>query len=181
MFHKLFLDMDGVIVDFEEGVRKRYNAAWWYPTEWKIPYEKFSTNFKTFWADLNNEIFWAYLPWTEDGKRVVSLVEPFRPTILTASLLPQATAGKLYWLKKNYPDTMKEGQRRVLIANGHEAKQSVAGPGKILIDDNEDNIADWEAAGGAGILYPRPWNRLRDTAYPVEYLCSTLMALMGGE
>jgi hypothetical protein len=68
--------------------------------------------------------------------------------------------------------------KRVLIANGHTAKASVAGPGKILIDDKNENIDEWEAAGGIGILYPRPWNRLAGNPLPLEYLrFSLLLAL----
>lgn len=181
MFQQIFLDMDGVIVDFDAGVRRRYKADWWYPTEWKIPYKKLGTTFDEFWYQMDNAAFWRDLPWTEDGKRIQALVEPFKPTILTASFLPKASAGKTEWLTREYPDTMKEGQRRVLIANGHEAKASVAGPGKILIDDKNENIDEWEKAGGKGILYPRPWNRLAGNPFPIEYLCSMLMYHLGGK
>lgn len=179
MFYQIFLDMDGIFVDFDEGVRRHYDVEW-HPTEWKIPYKEFGTTFDQFWEDIDDADFWSELPWTEDGKRIVSLVEPLKPTILSASFLDGATAGKMAWLTKNYPDTMKDGQRRVLIANGKEAKQAIAGPGKILIDDNNDNIDEWANAGGIGILYPRPWNRLADSPYPLEYLCSCLMQIMGG-
>jgi hypothetical protein len=173
---EVFLDMDGVFVDFDEGVRQRYNAHWWYPTEWAIPYKKLGTTFDKFWEDLNDEYFWAYLPWKDDGKRIVSLVEPFKPTILTASLLPQASAGKLQWLSREYPDTMND--KRVLIANGHTAKAAVAGPGKILIDDKNENVDEWVAAGGYGILMPRPWNRLAGNPFPLDYLRAMLAFAM---
>jgi hypothetical protein len=179
MFYQVFLDMDGIFVDFDEGVRQRYGVDW-YPTQWKIPYKEWGFDFKSFWEDVDDVDFWARLPWTEDGKRIVALVEPFKPTILSASFLDGATAGKMAWLTKNYPDTMKDGQRRVLIANGKEAKQAIAGPGKILIDDNEDTVDEWTDAGGIGILYPRPWNRHRGSRYPLEFLCSSIMLAMGG-
>ena len=34
-----------------------------------------------------------------------------------------------------------------------QGKARFAGPNKILIDDREDNIAAWKAAGGIGILH----------------------------
>jgi hypothetical protein len=179
MFKHIFLDMDGVIVDFDAGVRERYHAPWWYPTEWKIPYRQFGTDFKTFWNDLDFPGFWEKLPWTEDGKQIVSLVEPYKPTILTCSALSCAAAGKLEWLRREYPDTLKD--KRVLISAGHVTKAAVAGPGKVLIDDKNENIDEWEATGGMGILYPRPWNRLADHPYPLEYLMGMLMYHMGGK
>jgi len=176
MFQQIFLDMDGVIVDFDQGIRDKYNAQWWYPTEWAIPYREFGTNFEDFWRGLNNFTFWATLPWTRDGKRILALLEPYKPTILSACMLPFGTAGKTLWLETNYPAVVKD--KRVLLANGHSAKAAVAGPGKILIDDKNENIDEWEAAGGIGILYPRPWNRFAESKYPLEYLCSAVMTAL---
>ena len=180
MYQQVFLDIDWIFVDFDEGVRQRYNPDW-FPTSWSIPYKEFGTTFESFWEDLDDAKFWSALPWSKDGKRIIALVEPFKPTILTAAFLVGAVAGKFAWLKREYPDVMKDGQRRVLIANGKEAKRAIASPGKVLIDDNETSIDEWEAAGGIGILYPRPWNRYRDSRYPVEYLCSALMTALDGQ
>jgi hypothetical protein len=178
MFKQLFLDMDGVIVDFDAGVRRKYNVDW-YPTEWKIPYAEFGTTFEIFWAGLDSGTFWNRLPWTKDGKRIQAIVEPMCPVILTAAAMPFAVPGKLMWLKREYPDAIKD--RRVLICNGHAGKAAVAGPGKILIDDKNENIDEWEAAGGMGILYPRPWNRMYFIDSPLEYLVGMLMNHMGGK
>lgn len=172
MFKKIFLDMDGVFVDFDGGVRKKFNVDW-HPTDWSIPYATFGTTFKQFWKELDNAFFWGELKWTEDGKRIRAIVEPFKPTILTAAMMPYAMPGKMQWLKREWPDVVND--KRVLIAGGHSAKQSVAGPDKILIDDKNENIDEWEAAGGMGILYPRPWNRNRDVEFPLEYLMGMLM------
>jgi 5'(3')-deoxyribonucleotidase len=176
MFQQIFLDMDGVIADFDAGVRKRYNDFDWHPTEWAIPYADMGTNFKDFWRDLDHPGFWRELPWTHDGKRIQALVEPMRPIILTAAVMPYAGTGKIQWLKREYPDVVKD--KRFLIAGGHSGKAAVAGPGKILIDDKDENIDEWEAAGGIGILYPRPWNRFSHSKNPLEYLCSSLMTAL---
>jgi 5'(3')-deoxyribonucleotidase len=178
MFKQLFLDMDGVIVDFDGGVRKRYGVDW-YPTEWAIPYKEFGTDFKTFWSNLDTASFWNKLDWMPDGKRIQTIVEPMRPIILTAAVMPFAAAGKQMWLKREYPDIYKD--KRFIIAGGHETKAAVAGPGKILIDDKNENIDEWEKNGGMGILYPRPWNRNADHPYPLEYLIGMLMHHMGGK
>ena len=180
MFQQIFLDKDGVIVDFDEGLRRRYNVAW-YPTEFKLPYKLFGMTFDEFWKDMEDPTFWAELPWHNDGKRIQAILEPFKPTILSAAFNAGTIQGKLEWLSKEYPDTMAQGQHRVLLANGHEAKAAIAGPGKILIDDRNLNIDQWTAAGGTGILYPRPWNRFRAVNYPIEFLMSSLMNALGGK
>jgi 5'(3')-deoxyribonucleotidase len=102
-----------------------------------------------------------------------------RPILLSAAVMPFAMPGKMMWLKREWPDVVKE--KRVIICAGSEVKASVAGPGKILIDDKNENIDEWEAAGGMGILYPRPWNRAAHVAYPLEYLIGMLMHHMGGK
>jgi len=178
MFQQIFLDMDGIFVDFDAGVRERYNNDW-HPTEWAIPYREFGTTFKEFWDGIDFPGFWRGLPWTEDGKRIRSIIEPMRPIILTCAVLPYAMPGKMQWLKKHWPDVIKE--KRVIITAGHEAKAAVSGPGKILIDDKNENIDEWNEAGGTGILYPRPWNKLAGTPYPLEYLMSSLMLALGGK
>ncbi|MHC4640089.1 MAG: hypothetical protein ACYS32_00490 [Planctomycetota bacterium] len=179
MFKHLFLDMDGVITDFDAGIRDWYDVPW-YPTEWNIPYKHvFNKTVNEFWQGINYATFWSNLPWTAEGKRIVYMVEPFRPTILSAAVQDCALIGKRLWLEKNYPSIITEN--RFLFAGQKEAKASVAGPDKILIDDNEDTIAAWDAAGGTGILFPRPWNSLRNTPWPLEYLMSRLMIAMGGE
>ncbi len=172
MFKKIFLDMDGIFADFDGGVRKLFQVDW-HPTTWAIPYKEMGTDFKAFWKRLDNPDFWEWLPWTDDGKRIQAIMEPFKPVILTASVLPYGCVGKMRWLKREWPSVLKE--KRLLMAAGHDVKCAVAGPNKILIDDKNENIDEWEAAGGFGILYPRPWNRNHDVEFPLEYLMGMLM------
>ena len=51
------------------------------------------------------------------------------------------------WVKRNMPG--------VPVKFGFKAdgKARFAGPNKILIDDREENISAWKAAGGIGILF----------------------------
>jgi hypothetical protein len=59
--------------------------------------------------------------------------------------------GKAWWVDKHLPNY----SRRLILTN---RKDIFSGPGRVLIDDRDDNIGDWIDAGGAGILVPRPWN-----------------------
>jgi 5'(3')-deoxyribonucleotidase len=165
MITQLFLDMDGVIVDWLQGVRNFFHNEW-YPTQWAIPYDLFGCDEKLFWQLLDNTQWWANLPWTEDGKRIWSLVEPFKPCILTHGRVPHSNAGKVEWLHRELPDVVHDG--RFLLSGTR--KDLVARPGAVLIDDAEHNCEAWEAAGGRAILYPRPWNANKDIPYPLAYL-----------
>ena len=54
--------------------------------------------------------------------------------------------GKKLWVKENTPDSK-------LILAKRENKRDYANRKSILIDDRTDNINDWNAAGGIGILF----------------------------
>ena len=54
--------------------------------------------------------------------------------------------GKRLWVKNNMPGI------KLTLAQAY-AKQNYAAPNHILIDDRADNINQWEAAGGIGILH----------------------------
>ncbi len=43
-------------------------------------------------------------------------------------------------------------------------KSLLAGPDTLLIDDKDENITEFRAGGGHGILVPRPWNKLHGWA-----------------
>jgi 5'(3')-deoxyribonucleotidase len=170
MFKQIFLDMDGVLVDFDGGVRREFNCDWWYPTEWSIPYRELGFSREEFWQELDYPEFWEHLPWTEDGKEILSILVPYKPCILSHSRLPNAFMGKWKWLQREIPDVILE--ERVLMGWG---KVNVAHPNAILIDDSDHIIEEWERRGGLGILYPRPWNKGRNIKYPLEYLSGMLM------
>ena len=130
-----------------------------------------------FWALLDNERFWAELPWMKDGERVMRLVEPLRPCILSTVVVPAGYAGKSKWLEKNYPAVLSG---RVLFSaassgNTGPAKRFCAHPGAVLIDDTELVCKQFEEAGGEAILYPAPWNSMKHIDDPIGYLMARLV------
>ncbi len=181
MQKQIFLDMDGVLVNFDQGVRDLFKSDW-YPTEFNIDYKKeFNMSKDLFWSILDNERFWAELPWTEAGQRVMRLVEIFRPCILSTVVVPAAFAGKVKWLEKNYPAVLKDDRvffTASTIGQTHDSKRHAARPGAILIDDNERMCENWEIAGGEAILYPAAWNSLRGLRDPTAYVMSRIINAM---
>lgn len=59
-----------------------------------------------------------------------------------------AREDKLYFLKHHF----NIEREQVIITDDSPDKQKYAGAGKILIDDFDKNIKQWNAAGGLGIL-----------------------------
>ena len=81
-------------------------------------------------------------------------------TILTAPMPnPGSWTGKYLWVEKNMPAKFLKN-----IIMSVVPKSLLAGPDTLLIDDKDENIAEFVAAGGCGILVPRPWNELHGWA-----------------
>jgi 5'(3')-deoxyribonucleotidase len=70
----------------------------------------------------------------------------------------ESYTGKALWVNKWIPVFNK----RFIIT--HAPKHLLAGSDTLLIDDKDQNIEEFVAAGGQGILVPRPWNRLHEQA-----------------
>lgn len=139
--YKLFVDLDGVLVDFDKGYLQLTGH---FPTS----YEKIHGKEK-FWGPIEKmgAPFWFNLPWTKDGKDLWKYVKKYNPTILSApSQDPQSTLGKKIWLKKHLPNA-----KYILVPA--KDKQLYAKPNHILIDDWDRNINQWKDSGGIPILH----------------------------
>lgn len=158
---KVFLDMDGVLVDFRRGVcevfgRDDPSTNWEFWENW----EGVTTN------DVNakcHNYFWKYLDWTYDGPEIEQAIrDKFNNEnvyLLTTPMLNTGSGtGKLQWIKWHMPWVYS----RTIIS--YAPKSLLAGPDTLLIDDKDENIAEFVAAGGRGILVPRLWNELRGWA-----------------
>jgi hypothetical protein len=158
---KVFLDLDGVLVNFVGGLFDAFHLPEQAPAE----YEFFGSEIfpPVFW-EVNERCtreFWENLEWTEDGRQILALVEGFFPAedvYLLSTPMPnrESWTGKYEWVLKNMP-TYRE--RLIIMRN---CKSVLAAPNHLLVDDKEQNIEQFVEAGGRGILVPRSWNFLRD-------------------
>jgi len=87
---------------------------------------------------------------------------------------PDCMAGKLEWIHEHLPKWM---HRQFFVT---PRKWKLAQPGALLIDDNEKNCRKFEAAGGAVLRFPRPWNDACGEE-PRPYLATGLSDLAGIE
>jgi len=149
--YDVYVDMDGVLTDFERRFEQFAGVT---PDEFmaqkKIEFGQEKAD-EQFWDLIDNQIgvrFWAGMPWMSEGEELYRYIKKSKPTILTSpSRDDSSRIGKGVWVKRNMPNVpLKFGYK----ASG---KAKYAGPNKILIDDREDNIQAWKAAGGIGILF----------------------------
>jgi hypothetical protein len=146
MQHLLFLDLDGVLVDLVGGLSKRIGKELSYDRR-----KEFNEEFKTFIADLNfaaRAEFWSNLPPTKDMELIWNKVKFYKPLILSSISECEAAAyGKQMWCWNN----LAIDSRQVFCVNKSADKQNFACKNSMLIDDFDDNIAQFRAKGGQAI------------------------------
>ena len=156
---KVFLDLDGVLVDFIRGVCEAFgrndpSTNWCFWENW----EGVTTKDVDKKCDV---FFWESLYWTHDGREIEQAVrhkfsEQNIYPLTTPMPNPGSGTGKLEWIKRCIP----WAYNRTIISSPGAPKSLLATHDTLLIDDKDENIAEFVAAGGRGILVPRPWNEL---------------------
>ena len=149
--HQLFVDLDGVLVDFEKHAREVFNNC---PTSWEQNKGK-----GKFWKDVTrsckegNPFFLAMDP-MHDAFQLWNYIKKYNPRILSATgslhVVPNAKYEKREWVRKHLGDTT--AGTAVLVQSAVD-KAQYAAPHHILIDDRDKAIDPWIAAGGIGILH----------------------------
>lgn len=156
----VFLDVDGVLADFDGGVSRWYELDRDFTSKrsYNYDYQKdFGMTDEDFWNGLTED-FWSGLakfPWADE--LVEWLEGRFEVVLLTSP--PRSgfgPSGKQLWIRENYPKILQE--RRYLIG---PAKKYCARPSALLIDDHEGNTKPFKQRGGNTVLFPQPWNKNR--------------------
>lgn len=148
--YTIYLDMDGVIADFDQRFR---DIAGMGPRDFEEKYGK-----KAFWdlIDEENKVkFWVGIPLMPGAKRLVDYVSQYDYEILTApSIKKQSRLGKMIWLRKLHSDLFpnKPKVNFKQAKEKHQVKSNLT-KSDILIDDRAKTINTWNSAGGTGILY----------------------------
>ncbi len=137
---KLYLDMDGVICDWD-GAVKKLGAAPAAGLDKEATQEQKQIMYDA--IEKAGPDFWAEMEWLEDGKKLWDLVKEYQPVLLTSpGKFRFAPGGKRVWVENNLPGVS------VFI---DEYKYEYAEMDSILIDDTLENISSFKAGGGEGI------------------------------
>ena len=167
MIKTVYLDLDGVLVNFLGGLHKSLGVSYSYEN---YPYEKgkwnMLTDIKGFddipatfeqCNDCCTISFWQNLEWMHDGYNILTAIEykfaPARIYLLTTPMPNyESPTGKWLWIQ----DNMSMYLKRTIITQA--PKHLLARPDTLLIDDKDENVDGFREAGGKALLVPRPWN-----------------------
>ena len=162
----VFLDMDGVLVDFFNAFAKLANVKHWKQMD---PQRL---------QDVLNKIvgsdYFAKLPKTNTCDSIVEMVVDFAGSysILSSPLrgdIANSTKHKRAWVM----DNLSPQPTTTIIVRDKSQYALLNGVQNILIDDRADNIHKWKEAGGYGIKYQANENDISEIsralkAYKIE-------------
>lgn len=142
----LFLDLDGVLADFDRHVLTLFGRA---PSEMPLA---------EMWARAARARgFFETMPLMADGLDLWEFARPFEPTILTG--LPRgnwADAQKRRWVAKHL------GSDVPVITCMSRDKGAYATPGAVLVDDTPRYADRWEQQGGVFVLHRSAADSIRE-------------------
>ena len=153
----LFLDLDGVLADFEAGAHMVLAMS---PKAFEAKFGR-----REFWRRLARaKDFYATLPLMPDAMELFDAVKHLNPIILTG--LPRgnwAADQKVRWAAKYFPGT------RIITTTARD-KRDHAKAGDVLVDDQLKHRHLWEEAGGIFIHHRSAADSLEQLAmyFPVR-------------
>ena len=146
----LYLDMDGVVADWETAIAdilgyKLIEGDRWPDQDWRKIIQ-----FQRVYRDI------PLLPWAlefvdEAGKiaRAANYAVKFLTAVPRRNDFPYAFEDKVHWANKHFPTIP------VWFGPYSQDKQKRAAPGQVLVDDRMTNINEWIAQNGIGIYFHR--------------------------
>lgn len=158
--YQLYIDLDGVLVDFPNGFEK-----WMRRYETPEDVQKEIGKETITYMDLNNrenretrqfaykiiskddQKFWPNLSWMPDGKELWNYVKQLDPIILTSTI--GKSEGKYIWAKKN----LNLSRDRIILERDKSKYARFNDKIGILIDDSPKKLTPFEEKGGIAIYH----------------------------
>lgn len=141
---QIYLDMDGVLADFDAAACAALGTDNSYKWEW-------IHGTKAFWDTLYaNDNFFGDLPPMADAMELYGAVAHLRPIILTA--LPKTGTAEVDRQKRDWIARHLGGDVPVITCQTSE-KPDYCLRGDVLVDDRSVNRAKWQGRGGHYVLH----------------------------
>lgn len=154
--NRIFLDLDGVIRDWCDGIFKLFDCEPVPVTSWDsiVNYVcKLYGISKTYFWERQDKEFWVGLKMFPWARELIDLLPYRKVCILTSPTLTSAGYNQA-WIKKYLPEFFND--KKYLIG---PAKHFCADKYSVLIDDSDKNIDMFAYYGGHTILFPQLWNK----------------------
>lgn len=142
----LFIDMDGVLCDFEHAAKQVLGKS----IEADPTTEKAKKDHAIIRQVPN---FWSTLPWTDDGKQLWNYVKVYEAHILSAyaNWDLRSAQEKLTWIHNHLGTLPKDRIHIVQRKEKQDYATAISGKPNVLVDDWEKNVIEWKHAGGIPI------------------------------
>jgi 5'(3')-deoxyribonucleotidase len=171
MIDRIYIDMDGVLVDWMSQVLEEIGRPGKLIQHWDMRevggWDHVKSSFTPTVA------WWENLPKYEWAEDLVAACERRAKVYILSSCRwhPSAYEGKTLWIRKHFPHLEKT------FVAAH-SKDACASEYTLLIDDYDENIDAFEEYSGYTILFPRTWNTARGDAHdPLTYVKERLKCL----
>lgn len=147
----IYLDMDGVVADFNSFVSALLNR--------EIGWEGRDLSDDE-WAVLASyPRLYFHLSVIPEGRKLVELAKSLSPDVKFLTAIPRRTTietaekDKREWLSLHFPGVPME------IGPHSKDKQLWCKPGDILVDDKKSNVEEWYSKQGIAIHHLGNWER----------------------
>ena len=141
----LYLDMDGVVADFDEYAARTLGVP---PSQGIYPDEvwnKLAANPRIYRDLIKTPCADQLVFQCSSIARRLGYDLKFLTAVPKGNDVPWAFYDKVYWARHNFPTIP------VMFGPYSKDKWRHCRPGDILVDDRESNIAEWRVAGGIAI------------------------------
>ena len=157
---KIYLDMDGTLVDFVSQVNKC--GFWRKDKENKVDWKKVKAMGTLFWSEMN------WMPGAEDAFKKIQELESqgkIELFILSSIDFEEGREGKKQWIQQNTNLPLN----KVIFVLEPEDKAQYADSDTILVDDRQKSLGPFEAAGGIIIPFTGDWEiALQNIEYYIQ-------------
>jgi hypothetical protein len=150
--YEVYFDLDGTLADFDAQVQRMFGAS-----SADGFFDKYGP--KEAWEKIigKDADFWTTMKVLSDGKKVLDYVKQAGNPISVLSAPPKPKNAPLSYIKKVIQWKMMWAKSHVgsvpmkFAYSGEKGR--FAKPNRILIDDFDKNLVEWESKGGIGIKF----------------------------